>query len=140
MLLGAPTERIKAVCKHWQQMELRWLAWYAQQENFQDERCEAIAWNTAIPLFASYGQTYPQREKIKRSSQDGVVETEDAKSELKKRMVARGIRPRSLLSRINDRSTSASSVDRMKVPRNLITSAEFKVKNSEWMGLADASL
>ena len=92
------------------------------------------------PVFASYGQTYPQREKIKHSFQDGVVETEKSKSDLRKRMAARGIRSRSLLSRINERSNPASSVDEMKAPRTLITVAEFKVKNSEWMGLVDASL
>lgn len=140
MLLGASAEAFDATTKHWQQMELRWLAWYAQQESFQDERYEAVAWNTATSLFAAFGQIYPQREVIKHSFQDGVVETEDAKSELRKRMIARGIRPRSLLSRITERCNHASSVDAMKAPRTLITIAEFKEKNSEWMGLADASL
>ncbi|MEO9959216.1 MAG: hypothetical protein ABJ388_00360 [Alphaproteobacteria bacterium] len=133
MLLGASPEKLKEINEHWRQMELRWLAWHAQQENYNDERCEAVAWNTAISLFAAFGQTYPQREVIKHSFQDGVVETEGAKSELRKRMVARGIHPRSLLSRINERSSPASSINAMKAPRSLITIEEFKVKNSEWV-------
>lgn len=139
-LLGASAEKFDAITKHWQQLELKWLAWYAQHGNFQTERCEALAWNLAVPLFASFGQTYPQREVIKRTFSDAVVETEDAKSELRKRMEARGIRPRSLLSRITERTSPAVGTDEIKVPRSLITTAEFKTKNSEWTGTAGVDL
>ncbi|MEP0337127.1 MAG: hypothetical protein ABJ388_00275 [Alphaproteobacteria bacterium] len=133
-LLGSSPEEFKTVLKHWQQAELKWLAWYAAQGNFRSERTEAIAWNTAVPMFAAYGHTYPQRDVIKHAFQDRVVESEKDKAELNNLIEARGMRPRSLLSMISDRNSRDRCNQEKKAPTPLITISEFKAKSSEWIG------
>ena len=137
MLLGASPEALDAATKHWQQMELRWLAWYAQEGNFQTERCEAIAWNLAIPLFEKYGRAYPQREEIKHMFQERVVESEAIKSELIKLANETGLQPRSLLSQILNPAPEATA--KKKAPCPVITNAEFDRKSSEWIGAREVS-
>lgn len=135
MFLGAPPEKLRAAIMHWQQEELRWLAWYAQQGDFESERCEAVAWNLAIPLFEHYGRTYPQREEIKRTFQQRVVESEADKSMMIKLVKESGLQPSSLLSQILSRD--AKNVANKKAQCPAITKAEFNKMSAGWINTMD---